>query len=183
MDRSARLPRLARQESLAQSALGAITTLDFAALNEKRFNHRGHRKHRDRLAAIAAELPDVLDCGKTIASVVERNPGFDWDEGYEVAAEIVKLRRARGEKTAGRKIGFTNRNIRPEYGANALDHPCLALAFLADILARQQRFDPLAVGEVITTGTLTAAPRSPRRAPRGSGTARAAADRGGPLRA
>ena len=42
-------------------------------------------------------------------------------------------------------------------GANALDHPALALAFLADIVARQPRFDPLAAGEIITTGTLTAA--------------------------
>jgi 2-oxo-3-hexenedioate decarboxylase len=42
-------------------------------------------------------------------------------------------------------------------GSNALDHPALALAFLADILATQPQFSPLAVGEVITTGTLTAA--------------------------
>lgn len=239
---------------------------------------------------IAAELLDALEHGRVIPSVVERNPGFGWDEGYDVAAEIVKLRRARGEKTVGRKIGFTNRNIWTEYGAtapiwahvydrtliyaannsatvslkgsvqprieleiafklkapvptgckdptiilesiewlapsfeivdchfpawkfkpadaavdfsfhwrliigtpyeirrteipdlvtqlrickvtlsqngeirdrgagaNALDHPCLALAFLADILAQQPQFDPLASGEVITTGTLTAA--------------------------
>ncbi len=241
-------------------------------------------------ARIAAELLDALDHGGTIASVVERNPGFGWDEGYEVAAEIAKLRRVRGEQTVGRKIGFTNRNIWPEYGAtspiwahvysdtlifaednaatlslkgsarpklepeiafklraplpvgckdpavilqaiewfapsfeivdchfsgwkfrpadaaadfslhwklvvgtphtlrsqeifninnmlkecrvtlskngsvmdrgvgaNALDHPCLALAYLADIVARQPQFAPLAAGEIITTGTLTAA--------------------------
>ena len=42
-------------------------------------------------------------------------------------------------------------------GSNALDHPALALAFLADILARQPKFDALAAGEIITTGTLTAA--------------------------
>ena len=42
-------------------------------------------------------------------------------------------------------------------GSNALDHPALALAFLADILAKQPAFDPLAAGEIITTGTLTAA--------------------------
>jgi 2-keto-4-pentenoate hydratase len=42
-------------------------------------------------------------------------------------------------------------------GANALDHPALALAFLADMLARQPQFEPLAAGEIITTGTLTAA--------------------------
>ena len=42
-------------------------------------------------------------------------------------------------------------------GANALDHPALALAFLADTVAHQPQFDPLAAGEIITTGTLTAA--------------------------
>ena len=42
-------------------------------------------------------------------------------------------------------------------GANALDHPALALAFLADMLARQPQFDALAAGEIVTTGTLTAA--------------------------
>jgi 2-oxo-3-hexenedioate decarboxylase len=42
-------------------------------------------------------------------------------------------------------------------GANALDHPALALAYLADMLARQPQFDALAAGEIVTTGTLTAA--------------------------
>jgi len=68
---------------------------------------------------IARELLDALDRGGTIPSVVKRNPGFGWDEGYAVAAEILKLRRARGERTVGRKIGFTNRNIWAEYGATA----------------------------------------------------------------
>lgn len=239
---------------------------------------------------ITAELLDAYDRGVTISSVVERIPEFGWDDAYEVAADIVKLRRARGEKTVGRKIGFTNRNIWAQYGAtapiwahvydgtlihahnnratlslrgsvqprieleiafglagpvpvgcqdpavilraaawyapsfelvdchfpdwkfkpadsaadfsfhwrlvvgtprpieksdiaalaaalsgcsvtltqgekvmdrgvgsNALDHPALALAFLADIVARQPRFEPPAAGEIVTTGTLTAA--------------------------
>ena len=42
-------------------------------------------------------------------------------------------------------------------GANALGHPALALAFLADVLAGQPQFGPLASGEIVTTGTLTAA--------------------------
>lgn len=239
---------------------------------------------------IAHELLDAWDNGRLIASVGERNPDFDWTAAYAAAAEIVRLRRARGERCVGRKIGFTNRNIWPEYGAtspiwshvydstltyardnkatlslrgsvapriepeiafklrapvpagcrdpavllksiewlapsfeivdchfadwkfkpadsaadfsfhwrlivgesypiepaaiaalvhqlrdckvtlkrdgevrdrgvgsNALDHPALALAFLADILATQPQFDALAAGEVVTTGTLTAA--------------------------
>ena len=238
---------------------------------------------------IAQELLAALDAGHTVPSIVARHPAFNWDDAYAISAELIKLRRARGEKTVGRKIGFTNRNIWPQYGAtspiwhhvydrtvifahdgetsvslagssqpllepeiafklrapvavnckdplqilgaiewyapsfeivcchfagwkfapaesvadfslhwrlivgtpvavnadlatlsqqlhdcrvtlskndsvmdrgigaNALDHPALALAFLADILARQPAFDALAAGEVITTGTLTAA--------------------------
>lgn len=242
------------------------------------------------MTAIASELLRALDEGRTIPSIAARHEGFGWEEAYAVAAEIVKLRRARGEQTVGRKIGFTNRNIWAQYGAtspiwahvyddtlfyakdnaamislkgsvqprlepeiafklraaipvecrepatilesvewlapsfeivdchfpawkfsppdsaadfsfhwrlivgapyevrrdeipdlvkqlrdckvtlscegtvmdrgvgaNALDHPALALAFLADMAARQPQFETLAPGEVITTGTLTAA--------------------------
>ena len=70
-------------------------------------------------ACIARELLHALDSGSTIPSIVARNPGFGWDEGYRVAAELIKLRRAHGERTVGRKIGFTNRNIWAEYGATA----------------------------------------------------------------
>ena len=239
---------------------------------------------------VLTELISALDQGTVIPSIVERNPHFDGDAAYKVAGELVRLRRARGEKTVGRKIGFTNRNIWAEYGAtapiwahvydktvqfaadhhasislkgsvqprlepeiafklkaplragvnhpalvleaiewlapsfeivdchfagwkfgqadavadfsfhwrlvvgtpyeirsaeisdlverlrdcnvtlsrngtiadrgtgaNALGHPAAALAFLADILMRQPQFEPLAAGEIITTGTLTAA--------------------------
>ena len=68
---------------------------------------------------IARELLEALDAGRTIPSIIERHPAFDWDEAYHVAEEILKLRRARGERTLGRKIGFTNRNIWAEYGATA----------------------------------------------------------------
>ncbi|MBI4194021.1 MAG: fumarylacetoacetate hydrolase family protein [Betaproteobacteria bacterium] len=239
---------------------------------------------------IAAELLEALDHGQIVPGIGQYNTEFGWEEAYAVAAEIVRLRRARGERTVGRKIGFTNRKIWAEYGAtspiwahvyddtliharedaatvslaggaqarlepeiafrlrgtietgcrdpatllegiewyapsfeivcchfpdwkfsppdsaadfsfhwrlivgtpvhvrrediatlveqlrdcqvtlarngvtvgrgvgaNALDHPALALAFLADLLSKQPRFDPLAAGEIITTGTLTPA--------------------------
>ncbi len=238
---------------------------------------------------IAQELLSAWDSGQLVPSILARHPAFNWDDAYGISAALIKLRRERGEKTVGRKIGFTNRNIWPQYGAtspiwhpvydrtvvfadegnatvslahssqpliepeiafklrapvaanctepadilraiewyapsfeivcchfagwkcspaefaadfslhwrlvvgtpvvvgddlaalsqqlrdchvtlskndsvmdrgigaNALDHPALALAFLADILAQQPAFDPLAAGEIITTGTLTAA--------------------------
>ena len=66
---------------------------------------------------VANELIDALDQAKTIPSIIQRNPHFDWDAAYRVAADLVRMRRARGEQTIGRKIGFTNRNIWAEYGA------------------------------------------------------------------
>lgn len=42
-------------------------------------------------------------------------------------------------------------------GSNALGHPALALAYLADVVASQPEAPPLVAGEVVTTGTLTAA--------------------------
>jgi 2-keto-4-pentenoate hydratase len=77
------------------------------------------KKQRMNPAQIARELLDALDHGGTIPSIVARDPGFGWPQGYAVAAELLQLRRARGEKTLGRKIGFTNRNIWAEYGATA----------------------------------------------------------------
>jgi 2-keto-4-pentenoate hydratase len=43
-------------------------------------------------------------------------------------------------------------------GANVLDSPLLAFAHLAEVLAEQSRFEPVQAGEIVTTGTLTAAP-------------------------
>ncbi|OGA00498.1 MAG: hypothetical protein A3H35_11250 [Betaproteobacteria bacterium RIFCSPLOWO2_02_FULL_62_17] len=40
-------------------------------------------------------------------------------------------------------------------GGNALGHPLLALAYLADVLAAQTRMPALAAGEIVSTGTLT----------------------------
>ena len=42
-------------------------------------------------------------------------------------------------------------------GANVLDSPLLALAYLVDLLAHQPHYPPVAAGELVTTGTLTAA--------------------------
>ena len=40
-------------------------------------------------------------------------------------------------------------------GANVLDSPLLALAFLVDVLARDAEAHPLRTGEIVSTGTLT----------------------------
>ena len=47
-------------------------------------------------------------------------PGLDQTTGYQIAAAIRGLREGQnGEVVAGRKIGFTNRKIWPEYGIDA----------------------------------------------------------------
>ena len=38
-----------------------------------------------------------------------RVPGFDLDAGYSVEAELVRLRRASGRTTVGRKVGYANK--------------------------------------------------------------------------
>lgn len=65
---------------------------------------------------IAAELLDALDRNTLLAPITERQPGFDVEAAYEVSAEILRRRRARSERPLGRKIGFTNRTVWPQYG-------------------------------------------------------------------
>src|SRR6266545_8380816 len=67
----------------------------------------------------ARDLLKACDEGKVVPTPSERRQGFDLNAAYSVAAEIVKLRCARGECCVGRKIGFTNRKIWLEYGATA----------------------------------------------------------------
>ena len=54
-----------------------------------------------------------------IASVAARNPEFDLDGAYRVAAELMRQRCSRGARPVGRKIGFTNRSIWALYGVDA----------------------------------------------------------------
>lgn len=49
----------------------------------------------------------------------DRSAGFGVDQAYDVAAEILQMRCAAGEVPVGRKIGFTNTNIWPEYGVSS----------------------------------------------------------------
>jgi len=64
----------------------------------------------------AQRLLDALDHARSIAPLSDSDPGFDDERAFAVAREILDLRIARGEHPVGRKIGFTNRNIWPQYG-------------------------------------------------------------------
>jgi 2-oxo-3-hexenedioate decarboxylase len=66
--------------------------------------------------AFATELLDALDQNRQITPITDRRADFDEAEAYQVNHELFRRRVARGEKPIGRKIGFTNRTIWPEYG-------------------------------------------------------------------
>ena len=70
------------------------------------------------IAAIAAEALASIDAGRQIALFTERHAGFSHADAYAVTAAMRRARLARGELTVGRKIGFTNRTIWAEYGAD-----------------------------------------------------------------
>ena len=53
------------------------------------------------------------------------------------------------------KLLHSGRVLQEGRGGNALGHPLLALAHLADVLAEQPQMPGLAAGEIISTGTLT----------------------------
>jgi 2-oxo-3-hexenedioate decarboxylase len=68
--------------------------------------------------AIARETMDMLGTGRQIVPFSARR-ALDLDGAYRVAAAVRQMREARGEKVVGRKIGFTNRTIWPQYGVYA----------------------------------------------------------------
>ena len=70
-------------------------------------------------AALATELLEALDNRSIIEPFTRRDRGFDDRAAYDISAEILRRRRARGEQSIGRKIGFTNRLIWEEYGVSA----------------------------------------------------------------
>ncbi len=65
--------------------------------------------------AIAAELLGVLGTGGSIAPFSSRIPGFSLDDAWRVLPLLRAGFEARGETVLGRKIGFTNRSIWPQY--------------------------------------------------------------------
>lgn len=68
-----------------------------------------------RLDALAAEIRAAQDHARQLAPFSGREPGFDVEAGYAVAARVHAARVAAGAVPRGRKIGFTNANIWPEY--------------------------------------------------------------------
>ena len=67
--------------------------------------------------AMAGELLAALGAARSLSPFSGRGGGLDLDGAYEVAGRVHAERLARGERPAGRKIGFTNRALWPAFGA------------------------------------------------------------------
>jgi 2-oxo-3-hexenedioate decarboxylase len=64
----------------------------------------------------ARELLAARDGAAQLATITSRDPAFTMSDAYVVADELRRMRLARGERTLGYKIGFTNRGIWARYG-------------------------------------------------------------------
>ena len=113
--------------------------------------------------SIAREVLAALDDGKQIPPFSARSEDFDLATAYAVAAALRALRRERGETPVGRKIGFTNRTMWPDYGVytpiwgDMYDSSVLEIADLAGALRLEHFCDPRIEPEIVFK--LAAAPR------------------------
>jgi 2-oxo-3-hexenedioate decarboxylase len=82
------------------------------------------------LDRLAAELLHAYDHAQLVAQPSQRGP-FTNADGYAVGARLTALRRARGERTIGRKIGFTNTTLWEAYG---VDRPMWAHVYAGTVL-------------------------------------------------
>jgi 2-keto-4-pentenoate hydratase len=71
------------------------------------------------ILAITSEALAAIDAGAQVPLFSARHPGFSPDDAARAAAAMRRMRLARGEIAAGRKIGFTNRTIWAEYNVFA----------------------------------------------------------------
>lgn len=68
---------------------------------------------------IATELLAARRRSRRLPPYSEAAADFGMEQAYAVSAQMLRMRRDAGELPVGRKIGFTNRNIWPEYGVYA----------------------------------------------------------------
>lgn len=71
------------------------------------------------LDVIARRIKTAQDRATPIDPITSGTTGFDLAQGYEVARRVHEARQAEGALPAGRKIGFTNSRIWPQYGVHA----------------------------------------------------------------
>jgi 2-oxo-3-hexenedioate decarboxylase len=62
-------------------------------------------------SAIAQEMFEAREAGRSVAGLPSARDGFDLTAAYAVEAELTRLRRARGRTTVGRKVGYANKAV------------------------------------------------------------------------
>lgn len=67
---------------------------------------------------MSEEMLGALDGAGLVTPPTQRYPDLDFPTAYLIAAESTRVRLARGEQAAGRKIGYTNRNIWAQYNVH-----------------------------------------------------------------
>ncbi len=67
----------------------------------------------------ARAVLDAISSARSIATFSGGDPDFALADAYQVSDAVMTERVARGERVAGWKIGFTNRNIWDEYDVHA----------------------------------------------------------------
>lgn len=70
------------------------------------------------IKAIADTIKAAQAAVRQIPPITSTRPDFDAEAAYQVADLLHRDRLAKGWKTLGRKIGFTNRNIWPTYNVH-----------------------------------------------------------------
>src|SRR5260370_27930595 len=97
---------------------------------------------------VAAEVFGTVDTGRQIEPFSSRISSFNLDDAYRVTAAVRKMRETRGELPVGRKIGFTNRTIWPEYNVYApiwgyvYDRTVHYLVEIGDMVSLSELADP-----------------------------------------
>jgi len=71
-----------------------------------------------QLDALAVTMRRAQDSGQQLAPLTDQQPGFDLASAYAVADRMHAQRLREGERAVGRKIGFTNSNIWPQYNVH-----------------------------------------------------------------
>lgn len=73
------------------------------------------------ISELAQELYDAHISGQAVESrPTSRDENFELPAAYAVVGELVRLTRAGGWKTTGRKIGFTNKAVWPRLGLDTI---------------------------------------------------------------
>jgi 2-keto-4-pentenoate hydratase len=161
-------------DSTVQYASGGDAHLRIGGLLQPRIEPE-IQLHYARRPPVTSDEAAILDCIDWIAHGVEivQCPYPEWKFRSVDAIAALGLHGALVvgtpvfvsdiEDCAAKLRGFTICLLRNGVqqvtggGANVLDSPLLAFAHLAQILSKGSRFEPVQAGEIVTTGTLTAA--------------------------